>query len=74
MPIEGLHTKGTGTAPAWIPQDSSTDPLSSFNALFRLILRLILRLTLRIILRPFFVLFVVKLFVNTLPMFHLGKA
>ena len=65
-------------APAWIPQDSSTDLLSSFNALLRLtlplILRLILRLTLRIILRPFFVLFVVKLFVNTLPMFHLGKA
>ena len=33
-----LHTKGTGTAPAWIPEDSSTDPLSSFNALLRLTL------------------------------------
>ena len=31
-----LHTKGASTAPAWIPADSSTDPLSSFNVLFRL--------------------------------------
>ena len=49
MPIEGLHTKGTGTAPAWIPQDSSTDPLSSFNALLRLTLCIILRLLLCLI-------------------------
>ena len=47
--VEGLHTKGTGTAPAWIPQDSSTDPLSSFNALLRLTLCIILRLLLCLI-------------------------
>ena len=70
MPIEGLHTKGTGTAPAWIPQDSSTDPLSSFNALLRLTLPLTICCILCLILR----LILCKTLRLTLPMIHLRKA